>query len=244
MIALAVGLGVLGIFALRRARRRCYAGGYGWYGPWADYGAAYGSYHGDDDGDGDDEHGANGEHDHGERPHDDHGHGGHRWHGGPPWMHGRRGGPWGRHGGRGRGGRGGRGGWGGRRGRWMLHAALSRIDATPAQERVIVGEIERLQERMRDARTGMRDMRGDLAAALRGPVLDDAALGAVLGRVDGATGEARAAALDALRNIHAVLDEKQRAMVADMIERRGGRDRGRRGGGGGGAGWFRMGPYR
>jgi hypothetical protein len=87
----------------------------------------------------------------------------------------------------------------------MLHAALSRIDATPAQERVIVGEIERLQERIRAARTGVTEARGDLAAAIRGPILDDAALGAVLGRFDGATSEARAAALDALRNIHTVL---------------------------------------
>jgi len=118
----------------------------------------------------------------------------------------------------------------------MLHAALARIDATPAQERVIVGEIEKLQERVHGAKGGMKDARTDLAAALRGPVLDDAALGAVLGRVDGATGEARAAAIDALRNIHAVLDDKQRVELAELLERRRGR--------GGGGGWFRMGPYR
>jgi uncharacterized membrane protein len=200
MIALAVGLGVLGIFALRRARRRCYGGGYrayGWYGPWASA---------DGCGDGDcEEHGEHGEHGYG-----------------PPWMRGRHH----RHGRRGRWGR-----------RWMMNRALDRIDATPAQERVIVGEIERLQERLRDTRSGLKDARVDLAAALRGPVLDDAALGAVLGRVDGATGEARGAVLEALRNIHAVLDDKQRGLLADMLERR-------RGGGGGAGGGFRTGPYR
>lgn len=213
MIALAVGLGVLGLFALRHARRHCYAGYYqhGWYGPWAPHG------HGCDDdacehAAGDDE----------ERHHHPHRRGY-----GPPWM-------------RGRHGRGGR--WRGRRGRWMMHAALSHIDATPAQERVIVGEIDKLKERVRAARGGLAEARGDLAAALRGPILDDAALGAVLGRVDGATSEARAAGLDALRNIHAVLDDKQRAQLADLLERRGGGGAGR--GGGGGAGWFRMGPYR
>ena len=118
----------------------------------------------------------------------------------------------------------------------MLHRALDRIDATPAQERVIVGEIEKLQEKLRDTRGSLRDTRGELAAALRGPVLDDAALGAVLGRVDGATGEARAAVLEALRNIHGVLDDKQRGLLADMLERRRG--------GGGSAGPFRTGPYR
>jgi hypothetical protein len=186
MIALAVGLGVLGFFALRRARRGCYAGeyGYGWQAPWAAY--------------------------EGEAEHAHH----HRRHRG---HRGRR----------------------GRRGRWMLHAALSRIDATPAQERAIVGEIDRLRERVSGVRDGLHDTNVDLAAAVRGPLLDDAALGAVLGRVDGATSEVRAAALDALRNIHAVLDDKQRAALADLIERRGG---GR--GSGGAGGWFRMGPYR
>ncbi|MBA3458656.1 MAG: periplasmic heavy metal sensor [Deltaproteobacteria bacterium] len=136
-----------------------------------------------------------------------HGHGGH-WHG---WHH-----HHGRHGGR---------------NRWMLHAALARIDATPAQERVIVGEIEKLQERMYGARTSLKDAKPDLAAAVRGPVLDDAALGALLGRVDASTGEARTAVLDALRNIHAVLDDRQRQTVGDLIDRNGG-------------GFWRRGPYR
>ena len=65
----------------------------------------------------------------------------------------------------------------------------------------------------------MRDARGDLAAALRGPTLDDAALGAVLGRVDTATGDARTAILEAMRNIHAVLDDRQREQLADDARR-------------------------
>jgi hypothetical protein len=117
------------------------------------------------------------------------------------------------------------------RGRMMLHMLLSRIDASPAQERAIIGEVEKLRERVHGAKAGMQDSRGDLAAALRGPVLDDAALGAVLGRVDAATGEARSAVVDALRGIHGVLDDKQRAQVADMLDH--------------GGGWWRgFGPYR
>lgn len=124
-------------------------------------------------------------------------------------------------------------GWHGHHGRrnWMLHAALARIDATPAQERVIVNEIQNLQERMYGARSNLKDARGDLSAAVRGPVLDDAALGAVLGRVDATTNEARTAMIDALRNIHNVLDDRQRNTVADLIDRNGG-------------GFWRRGPYR
>src|SRR5690242_15495516 len=72
-------------------------------------------------------------------------------------------------------------GWAGRRRHraWMmLNWLFSRIDATPAQERAIVAEFEKLQDGLRAAKAGVHEARGDLAAALRGPVLDDAALGA------------------------------------------------------------------
>jgi hypothetical protein len=162
MICLALGLGVLGFCAMRKARR-CHA------------------------------HGGCGGH--------------HSW----------RGGYWGHH---------------GYRRNWMLHGLLARLDASPAQERVIIGEVDKVRERLWTAKSSLRDGRADLGAAIRGPVLDDAALGAVLGRVDAATGEARAAVLDALRNIHAVLDDKQRAILGDMLDR-------------GGGGWHGGGsPYR
>jgi uncharacterized membrane protein len=172
---LAIGLGVLGLFAMRRAHRRCraYHGWGGWHG--------YHGYHGY--------------------------HGGHGGHG--AWAP-----PWGGH---------------GRRG-WMVHAALARLDATPAQERAIVGEIDRLKDRVRAVKSNLKDGRGDLAAAVRGPALDDAALGAVLGRADTAHAEIRTAVLDALRGVHGVLDDKQRAELADLLDR--------------GGGWWRGGPYR
>jgi uncharacterized membrane protein len=137
--------------------------------------------------------------------------GGHGY-GGPPWT---------RH-------------WHGGPGRRGLYMALSHLDASPAQERTIINEVDKLKDKLRNTKATMKDARSDLAAAVRGPVLDDAALGAVLGRFDTATGEARAAALEAVRNIHAVLDDKQRETVAELIDHGGWW---RRGGGGGG-------PYR
>ncbi|HMG21963.1 MAG TPA: hypothetical protein VK607_11615 [Kofleriaceae bacterium] len=118
-----------------------------------------------------------------------------------------------------------------RRARRMLHALFWRIDASPAQERAIIAEAEKLKDRLRGAKAGVHEARGDLAAALRGPVLDDAALGAVLGRVDTATGQAREAMVDALRGVHGVLDDRQRGQLADLLDR--------------GGGWWRgFGPYR
>ena len=105
--------------------------------------------------------------------------------------------------------------------RMILRALFRKLDATPAQERAIVAEVDKLTDRVRGAKASVHDARGDLAAALRGPVLDDAALGAVLGRVDAAVGDARGAVIDALRGVHGVLDDRQRAQVADALERRG-----------------------
>jgi len=116
-------------------------------------------------------------------------------------------------------------GHGARRG-WMTRALFRRIDATPAQERAIVAELEKLEDRVHAARAGVHDARGDLAAAVRGPVLDDAALGAVLGRVDAAVGEVRSAVIDTLRSVHGLLDDRQRGQIADLLERRGGWRRG------------------
>jgi uncharacterized membrane protein len=170
---LAIGLGILGFAAIRRAHRRCVASGHG-------------------------PHGCGGDH---------HGHG---WHGG--WRHAH-------HHGR------------SARRRFMLRMAFERLDATPAQERAIVAELDKLEERVRATRERLPAARTELATALRGPTLDDVTLGAALGHVDGATGEVRAAGLDALKAIHALLDAKQREALADLLDRRGG--------------WWRGGgPYR
>jgi Spy/CpxP family protein refolding chaperone len=120
--------------------------------------------------------------------------------------------------------------WGHHHRRRGIYIALSHLDATPAQERAIVAELDRLHDRLHHAKSGARDMRSDLAAAVRSAVLDDAALGAALGKLDGATAEARTAVLEALRNIHALLDERQREHLAEILDR----------------GWWRRGggPYR
>jgi len=120
------------------------------------------------------------------------------------------------------------GGWHGRD-RAGLYYMLAHLDASPTQERAIVAEVDGLRDKLYGAKDRVRGARGDLAGAIRGPSLDDAALGAVLGAVDAATTDARTAVLDAIRNIHAVLDDRQRAQLADLLE--GGRGRWRGPGG-------------
>lgn len=119
---------------------------------------------------------------------------------GPPWHH-----HW--------------SGWHGAPHRRGLYMVLSRLDASPAQERAIIAEVDKLRSRLRETRYAVKDARGDLAAAIRGPILDDAALGAVMGRIDTATTEVRTAVVDALRNIHGVLDDRQREQVGELLER-------------------------
>jgi len=102
----------------------------------------------------------------------------------------------------------------------LLQSLLRRLDASPDQERAIVAEVERLGERARAAGAGLDEARSDLAAAVRGRAVDDAALGAVIGRVDMAVGEVRAAAIDALRGVHGVLDDRQRTELAAVVEQR------------------------
>lgn len=171
MIPLAIGLGILGVVALRYARH--YDGAYAGCGsPWHGHGSPW-----------------------------------YGWHHGRAWYHhGRHYGRYARRGGR----------------RWMLHAVLARLDASPAQERAILAEIDKLEEQLHAAHASLRDARGDLAATVRGSTLDEAALGGAVGRLDSAFGDLRATALESLRTIHALLDDTQRARLAELLDGRGG----------------------
>ncbi|MEZ4399683.1 MAG: Spy/CpxP family protein refolding chaperone [Kofleriaceae bacterium] len=109
-------------------------------------------------------------------------------------------------------------GWGRHRvQRLVLHRALERIDATPAQERAIVAEVDRLEARLREARRGLADLRAPLAEAVRSPALDDDVVGTLTDGVDARVADARAAMVDALRAIHALLDPGQRATLATLL---------------------------
>ncbi|MBL8620439.1 MAG: hypothetical protein JNK64_04020 [Myxococcales bacterium] len=136
----------------------------------------------------------------------------HGWHGGGCHGGGCHGG--GCHGGHGHH----HGGWRHRRARrWMLGRMFERIDASPAQERALVAELDQLEQRLRTARGNLTALRPTLAEALHADTLDATAAAGLEAGVDAAIADARAALFDSLRAIHGLLDPKQRATVAAML---------------------------
>lgn len=133
------------------------------------------------------------------------------------------------HGCSGRSGRGPRGGFGRRT---FSHWLFERLETTPGQEKVILGVLSDLWESGAKLRAEAHRSRTDLAHVLRGAAFDETHLGELFARHDGAIEAARKDLVGAIAKVHDVLDERQRARLADLIER-------------GGPFWTRRhGPYR
>lgn len=165
------------------------------------------------------------------------GHGGHGWgaHGGHGW--GGHGG-WGHHGGHhgwGRdGGHEGRG-WGGwqERGRnaFGLRWIFQTLDTTPGQEKVIRQAYDEVREAMQAGRGELDASRREIAAAIRAGNIDETQMGALYARHDEALRTLRTTFFGALAKVTEALDEDQRRVLADLLDRQGG-------------GFFGGGPYR
>lgn len=144
------------------------------------------------------------------------------------------------HGWRGRGGR--RGGWGGGWGgdgggpRSMLRFLFVRLDTSPSQEKVIVDALEQLWTTKREIGDEFVQTRRDVAEAMRGVAFDESALSAAFSRQDEMLTKLRESIRASLQRVHEVLDDKQRATAADLLE---GIFHGR-----GGRGPSGQGPYR
>ena len=115
------------------------------------------------------------------------------------------------------------GGFGGRglrrgRGRWFLNHLLDRLDTTPGQEKVIREAIDSLTDELYDARRDFRGSRTDMAEAIRASVLDRSAVEAIFDRHDQVIDRARSSALEAFARVHDTLDERQRKILADIVE--------------------------
>ena len=153
----------------------------------------------------------------------------HGWHGGPHGHH------WGRHGWGGglgpddddnwgatfRDG-GGPGGWGGdiHGKRFFIRSVLSRVDATPAQERAIGAAFEEFRGDMKKLGGGeTRRSRQEIADALRRPTFDGVVMGEQFARHDTVIEGARKAFVGLVARVHDALEPEQRTRLADLVER-------------------------
>jgi hypothetical protein len=126
----------------------------------------------------------------------------------------------------------GRHGWGGHHGRgsWggggygyggpavFLRMIFERLEATPAQEKVIAQAVEEVVAAGRKHRSELGASRVDIAKAIRAEGFDEVLFGEMFARHDTAIEDLRKTVMGALGKVHAVLDEKQRARLADLLE--------------------------
>ena len=115
--------------------------------------------------------------------------------------------------------RGGRGhGFRGARGRFVLNRLLDRLDTTPGQEKVIREAVDTLMEDVHSARGDFRGTRTQIAEAIRREALDRVAIEGVFASHDVVINRVRQNALAAFTKVHETLDQRQRKILAEMIE--------------------------
>ncbi len=125
-------------------------------------------------------------------------------------------------------------GWGGPFGGGLvLRGLFARLDATPGQEKVIKSALGDLRGVAEKVRGEVKASRPELASAIRQEQFDETLFGELSHKVDEAAQTMRRAAVDAIAKVHAVLDDRQRKLLAELIES-----------GPGFRGWGGGGPYR
>ena len=118
--------------------------------------------------------------------------------GGPPWPR--------------------RGGGGFARGGFWLRRVLQQLDTTPGQEKVIREAVDELHAAADKVRGEAKAARPDVAKAIRNDQFDETVFGDISARIDDAAQTMRRAMIDAIAKVHPVLDERQRAILADFLE--------------------------
>jgi len=109
-------------------------------------------------------------------------------------------------------------GFRGGRGRFFLNRLLDRLDTTPGQEKVIREAVDQLMDDVRTARGDFRGTRTQVAQAVRGETLDRGAIDGVFESHDQVIDRVRKNAVEAFSKVHETLDERQRKILADIIE--------------------------
>ena len=111
------------------------------------------------------------------------------------------------------------------RARRMLRWVYERLGTSPAQETVLADAAEAVAGAFGSLRSEWEQSRGDLARALRAEPFDIEALRSAFGRHDERIKLLREVLVTQGTRVHEVLDSRQRAELADFLERAPGRSR-------------------
>jgi hypothetical protein len=98
--------------------------------------------------------------------------------------------------------------------RWLFE----RLETTPGQERIFLAAAEQLKGSKQRIKEELERSRRDLAQVFRGEQFSQAAIREILARHEVILGELRETAVEALAKIDEALDERQRKLLADLIE--------------------------
>ncbi|HMJ12036.1 MAG TPA: periplasmic heavy metal sensor [Polyangiaceae bacterium] len=118
-------------------------------------------------------------------------------------------------------------GRGGHFGRFSRKAGMSgfarrlfeTLDTSPGQEKEIRSAINEFFREAHGVRDDFFASRSDVAKAMRGDYFDETSMGELFARQDDGLDKLRRAVVGALARVHAVLDEHQRARLAELIEK-------------------------
>ena len=101
---------------------------------------------------------------------------------------------------------------------FILRRVFERLDTTPGQEKVSAAAYDEMRDAVHTAKQGWKASRGDVAKAVRSESFDAVHLGEVFGKHDDAIDGVRKAFVGAMQKVHDALDERQRGILADLIE--------------------------
>jgi Spy/CpxP family protein refolding chaperone len=99
-----------------------------------------------------------------------------------------------------------------------MHGLFERLEATPEQEKVFASASEQLRQAKEKIREELVRLRREVAQALRAEQFNPASIREIFARHDLLISDLRAATLEVLSKIDEALDDRQRKILADLIE--------------------------
>jgi transposase len=101
--------------------------------------------------------------------------------------------------------------------RWAMRWLFEELETTPGQEKAILSSLDSFRDQLEAGRGELDAARNELAQAFGGDVLDETALNAAIGRLEGMASKMRSQLVASVTEIHASLDGRQRRQAAELI---------------------------